>query len=58
MDMNGSVSVDSPDSQLRGSTNSPEILHSAGHRAGSDPLMDMLLSGWDPDLPDRETLNH
>jgi hypothetical protein len=24
----------------------------------SDPFMDLLFSGWDPDLPDPNTLNH
>ncbi|EKM61148.1 uncharacterized protein PHACADRAFT_247554 [Phanerochaete carnosa HHB-10118-sp] len=52
------VSMESPVSQLRGSSGSPQTLQSGGSR-GNDPIMmDVLFSGWDPDLPDPEVLNH
>lgn len=38
-------------------------LTDAGHsimnsQGGLDPFMDLLFSGWNPDLPDPGTLNH
>ncbi|KAI0348501.1 hypothetical protein BDW22DRAFT_1320720 [Trametopsis cervina] len=57
IDMSSTTSQGSPESQLRGSTGSPEILHVSTN--ASDPLiMDMLFSGWDPDLPGPDVLNH
>ena len=53
-----SVSTGSPDSQMRGSTSSPEILQASNGHVGDPVIMDMLFSGWDPDLPDPETLRH
>lgn len=42
-----------------GSVGSPEIRHIHSHaRSVPDPLMDILFSGWDPDLPDPDTLDH
>lgn len=57
-DSANSVSADSPDSQLRGSTSSPEILQATNGHVGDTIIMDMLFSGWDPDLPEPEVLNH
>ncbi|KAI0691334.1 hypothetical protein BC835DRAFT_122452 [Cytidiella melzeri] len=57
VDMSSVASLDSPDSQLRGSTGSPEILQV--NTGASDPLMmEMFFSGWDADLPNPEILNH
>lgn len=53
IDMTKTLAVDSPDSQMRASTSSPEML-----QGGTDPLMDMLYVGWDSDLPEPEHLNH
>ncbi|KAH8835153.1 hypothetical protein DL96DRAFT_1573060 [Flagelloscypha sp. PMI_526] len=43
-----------PESRLRNGSTSPE-LHSANN---TDPFMDLLFSGWDPDLPDPATMSH
>ncbi|KAI0639794.1 hypothetical protein C8Q77DRAFT_1214234 [Trametes polyzona] len=51
------LSPDSTGSLPRGSTSSPELRH-GNHQAMPDPLMDMLFAGWDPDLPDPDTLDH
>ena len=40
------------------SVGSPELRHPGRVRSVPDPLMDMLFSGWDPDLPDPDTLDH
>lgn len=56
LDMGHHLGTGSPESQFRGSSGSPEMPHRG--RSLSDPLMDMFLSGWDPDLPDPETLRH
>jgi hypothetical protein len=48
---------DSPGSQIRGSTGSPEMPQ-ANNSRGNGAMMDMLFSGWDPDLPDPDVLNH
>ena len=57
VDVAKTSAADSPDSQMRASTSSPEMLQGNSNR-GTDPLMDMLFVGWDPDLPDPEVLNH
>lgn len=56
--MTNGISVESPGSQIRGSTGSPEMLQTTGTQGGDNLVMDMLFSGWDPDLPDPEVLNH
>lgn len=53
LDTHNALSMDSPDSQMRASTGSPETRQRAG-----DPRMDLFFAAWDPDLPDPETLNH
>ncbi|KAI0830703.1 hypothetical protein BC628DRAFT_1312698 [Trametes gibbosa] len=50
------LSPDSTGSLQRGSTSSPELRH--GNQVVPDPLMDLLFAGWDPDLPDPDTLDH
>ncbi|OBZ80089.1 hypothetical protein A0H81_00957 [Grifola frondosa] len=57
LEMMHRFSSDSPESQFRGSSGSPELRQSGG---GSipDPLMDMLFAGWDPDLPEPDVLSH
>ncbi|KAL1951612.1 hypothetical protein VTO73DRAFT_761 [Trametes versicolor] len=51
------LSPDSTGSLARNSTSSPELRHGNQHVV-PDPLMDMLFAGWDPDLPDPDTLDH
>ncbi|KAK7694814.1 hypothetical protein QCA50_002002 [Cerrena zonata] len=46
-------STSSPESLYRGSTGSPELRQPAGASGG-----EMLFSGWDPDLPNPDVLNH
>ena len=48
-----------PDSPrtLRSGSGSPELQDFSG-KSDSDPFMDLLFSGWNPDLPDPATLNH
>lgn len=57
IEMAKTLAVDSPDSQMRASTSSPEMLQGSSNR-GTDPLMDMLYVGWDHDLPEPEHLSH
>ena len=41
--------------QFRSTSGSPEFQNSL---KPSDAFADLLFSGWDPDLPDPDTLNH
>lgn len=50
------ITPDSPQQQIRSDSGSPEL--TAASKPGSDPFMDLLFSGWNPDLPDPNTLNH
>lgn len=43
--------------RFRSPSGSPQ-LSNANKDASSDPFMDLLFSGWNPDLPDPATLNH
>lgn len=52
------IPPDSPDTRFRSPTTSPEIVHNTGDKANSKAFMDLLFSGWNPDLPDPATLNH
>ncbi|OSD03577.1 hypothetical protein PYCCODRAFT_1434486 [Trametes coccinea BRFM310] len=52
------LSPDSTGSQPRGSTSSPELRQGNNRQSMPDPLMDLLFVGWDPDLPDPDTLDH
>lgn len=54
LDLTSGGTVSSPQSVYRGSTGSPEMLHGGN----GDQYMDMLFSGWDPDLPDPAALDH
>lgn len=49
------IAPGSPDSRLRDTTGSPDL--SGGKKGESDPFMDLLFSGWNPDLPDPARLN-
>jgi hypothetical protein len=49
------IAPGSPDSRLRDTTGSPDL--SGGKKGDSDPFMDLLFSGWNPDLPDPARLN-
>ncbi len=57
LDVLSQLSPDSTDSHPRGSTSSPEMRQGMQQHI-PDPLMDVLFSGWDPDLPDPDTLDH
>ena len=57
LDVTKALGVDSPDSQMRASTSSPEMLQGGSNR-GTDPMMDMLYVGWDQDLPEPDHLSH
>lgn len=48
---------DSPESRLRGDTHSPEI-SATSPKESTEPFMNMLFSGWNPDLPDPAVLDH
>ncbi|KAF8912753.1 hypothetical protein CPB84DRAFT_1885361 [Gymnopilus junonius] len=50
------IDPDTPDSRFRSSL-SPE-LQNVNVRSNADQFMDLLFSGWNPDLPDPATLNH
>jgi hypothetical protein len=52
------IASDSPETRFRSPTTSPEIVHSTGDKSNSKAFMDLLFSGWNPDLPDPGTLNH
>ncbi|OJT03012.1 hypothetical protein TRAPUB_6355 [Trametes pubescens] len=52
------LSPDSTGSMARNSTSSPELRHGNQQHVMPDPLLDMLFAGWDPDLPDPDTLDH
>ncbi|RPD64963.1 hypothetical protein L226DRAFT_528244 [Lentinus tigrinus ALCF2SS1-7] len=58
LDMLGQLSPGSSDSHPRGSTSSPELRQGMQQQHIPDPLMEVLFSGWDPDLPDPDTLDH
>ena len=51
--MNINLNSGSPDSRYRSESSSPQI-----NAKGSDPFMDLLFSGWNPDLPDPILLHH
>jgi hypothetical protein len=54
------IAPDTPESRLRSETGSPDMA-AAGKQAGSgdsDPFMDLLFSGWNPDLPEPSVLDH
>lgn len=46
----------SPESRLRLSTRSPEVATTSPKE--NEPFMDLLFSGWNPDLPDPAVLDH
>ncbi|KAF7966072.1 hypothetical protein HWV62_40230 [Athelia sp. TMB] len=46
----------SPESRLRLSTRSPEVTTNSAKE--TEPFMDLLFSGWNPDLPDPAVLDH
>jgi hypothetical protein len=50
------IEPDSPQQAGRNDSGSPELTTAA--KSTSDPFMDLLFSGWNPDLPDPNTLNH
>ncbi|KAL0951067.1 hypothetical protein HGRIS_007805 [Hohenbuehelia grisea] len=51
------MSADSPGSVARSENGSPD-LQSSTPQSGTVPYMDLLFSGWNPDLPDPSVLNH
>ncbi|KAG2023389.1 nuclear protein [Coprinopsis cinerea AmutBmut pab1-1] len=53
------IAPETPESRLRSETGSPDA--TAGKQASSgdtDPFMDLLFSGWNPDLPEPSVLDH
>lgn len=50
------ITPDSPQQQVRSDSGSPEL--TTAPKPGTDPFMDLLFSGWNPDLPDPNTLDH
>jgi hypothetical protein len=58
LDIANLMATDTPEACIRNSSGSPE-LHTFGSKPGTaDPFMDLLFSGWNPDLPDPPVLNH
>lgn len=51
------IAPDSPGTRFRSASGSPEP-QDVSAKSNSDPFMDLLFSGWNPDLPDPATLNH
>ncbi|KAF9056260.1 hypothetical protein BJ165DRAFT_1336075 [Panaeolus papilionaceus] len=51
------VAPDDQDARFRSSSSSPTVPN-VSVKSSSDPFMDLLFSGWNPDLPDPTTLNH
>jgi len=51
------IAPDSPETRFRSASRSPE-LQNVNVQSNPDPFMDLLFSGWNPDLPDPATLNH
>ncbi|KAK0465077.1 uncharacterized protein EV420DRAFT_937214 [Desarmillaria tabescens] len=51
------ISTDSPESRFRSESGSPQLLPVAS-KLPTDPFMELLFTGWNPDLPDPATLNH
>ena len=51
------IASESPETRFRSASGSP-VMHDVSGRSSSDPFMDLLFSGWNPDLPDPTTLNH
>ena len=49
------ITPESLEAQFRSTSGSPEFQNSL---KPSDAFVDLLFSGWDPDLPDPDTLNH
>ncbi|KAG0708958.1 hypothetical protein DFH29DRAFT_1036272 [Suillus ampliporus] len=45
------------DSDPRNNSNSPE-LYEVGHKSSTDTILDIIYSGWNPDLPERNVLEH
>jgi len=54
--MAASVSPDISDARLRSETGSPQVQTISS--GDPDPFMDLLFSGWNPDLPNPPLLNH
>ncbi len=51
------ITSESPETRFRSASGSP-VMQDVSGRSSSDPFMDLLFSGWNPDLPDPATLNH
>lgn len=60
LDVLQDLSPRSNGSHPRGSTGSPELRQGTQQHSQvvPEPFMDVLFSGWDPDLPDPDTLDH
>lgn len=49
------ITPEGPETRFRSTSGTPDLQSSL---TPSDLFMDLLFSGWDPDLPDPDTLNH
>lgn len=45
------------DSDPRNNSNSPE-LYEVRHKSSTDTILEIIYSGWNPDLPERSVLEH
>jgi hypothetical protein len=45
------------DSDHRNNSNSPE-LYEVQHKSSTDTILEIIYSGWNPDLPERSVLEH
>jgi hypothetical protein len=52
------MTSDSPEIRIRNDSSSPELHTISPGNGVADPFMDLLFSGWNPDLPDPPVLNH
>jgi hypothetical protein len=48
----------SPETRFQSASLSPDLPNTSALAIEPDPLMDLLFSGWNTDLPDPATLNH
>ncbi|KAL1737750.1 hypothetical protein HDZ31DRAFT_70831 [Schizophyllum fasciatum] len=57
---NASASSTSPQEDLAITSPASDVANAAARLDSPepDPFMELLFSGWDPELPDRATLNH
>ncbi|TFK30532.1 hypothetical protein FA15DRAFT_662503 [Coprinopsis marcescibilis] len=54
------IAPETPETRFRSATGSPDMTASkqSGSGGDTDPFMDLLFSGWNPDLPEPAVLDH